>query len=174
MCLYVRNIYDVNILLLKVTVSISPSKHVTCAVIYRPTHTPMSKFLSEFNAYCSAETQADTNDEFSFMEDFNINFMSISNNVKLFLEIMYMYYLFPMILHPNRITHKSFSLIDNFFINNPLATELGLIISDISDHLSVFVIYLVTQQLIMMLNIHIISVIYPSTVFINSSKSLKQ
>ena len=58
--------------------------------------------------------------------------MSDSNNVKLFLEIMYMNYLFPMILHPSRITHKSFSLIDKIFIYNPLATESGLIISDIS------------------------------------------
>ena len=74
------------------------------------------------------------------MEDFIINIMSDRNNVKLFLEKIYMNYLFPMILRPNRITHKSFSLIDNIFINNPLTTESGLIISDISDHLPVFVI----------------------------------
>ena len=42
-----------------------------------------------------------------------------------------MNYLFPMILCSNNITHKYFSLIDNIFINNQLATESGLIISDI-------------------------------------------
>ena len=57
-----KNIYDVNILPipmqcetfehLQVTESISPLKCVTCAVIYHPPHTPMSKFLSEFNDYC--------------------------------------------------------------------------------------------------------------------------
>ena len=35
------------------TVSISPSKRVTCALIYRLPHTPMSQFLSEFIDYCS-------------------------------------------------------------------------------------------------------------------------
>ena len=53
--LYVRNIYDVNILPipmqcesfehLQVTVSISHSTRVTFAVIYRPPHTPLSKLF---------------------------------------------------------------------------------------------------------------------------------
>ena len=94
---------------LQVTVSISPSKRVTCAVIYHPPHIPLSKFLSKFNNYCSTVTQAETNHEFCIMRDFNINFMSDSNNFKLFLEIMYMNYRFPMILCPSRITHKSFT-----------------------------------------------------------------
>ena len=74
------------------------------------------------------------------MGDFNINLMSDSNNVKSLLEIMYMHYLFPKILRPSRITHKSFSLINNIFIYNSLAAESGLIISHISDHLPVFLI----------------------------------
>ncbi len=41
-----------------------------------------------------------------------------------------MNYLFPMILCPSRITHKSFSVIDNIFINNLLATESGLNINE--------------------------------------------
>ena len=102
----------------------------------------MSKFVSEFNGYCSTVTQAKTNDEFCFMGNFNINLMSDSNNVKLFLEIMYINYICPMILYPNRITHKSYSVIRNIFINNLLATESDLISSDISDHLTVFVILL--------------------------------
>ena len=82
---------------LQVTASISPLKRVTCAVIYRPPHTPMPKFLSEFSNYCSAITQTKTNDEFYFMGDFFVNFVSARNYVKLFLEIMYINYHFPWI-----------------------------------------------------------------------------
>ena len=93
---------------LQVTVFISPSKRVTRTVIYRSPHTPMSKFLSEFSDNCSTVTQAQTNDKFCFMGDFNINLMSDSNNLKLFFEIMNLNYLFPVILRPSKITHKSF------------------------------------------------------------------
>ena len=47
---------------------------------------------------------------------------------------------FPMILCPSRIKLKSCTLIDNIFINNPLAVDSGLIFCDISDYLPVFVI----------------------------------
>ena len=52
---------------------------------------------------------------------------------------MYSNYYFPVILRPTRITNNSCILIDNIFINNPLITNSGLIICDISDHLPIFV-----------------------------------
>ena len=52
---------------------------------------------------------------------------------------MYSNYYFPVILRPTRITNNSCTLIDNIFFNNPLITNSGLIICDISDHLPIFV-----------------------------------
>ena len=49
---------------LQVTISISPSKHVTCAVINHPLHIPVPKFLSEFNNYCSSVIHTKTKAEF--------------------------------------------------------------------------------------------------------------
>ena len=69
---------------LQITVCISLVKRVTCAVIYRPPHTHMFKFLFEFGDYCSTVTQVKKSDEFCFSRDFDINLMSNSNNVKLF------------------------------------------------------------------------------------------
>ena len=73
--------------------------------------------------------------------DFNIDLLrtQYNNNTKLFLNIMYSNYYFPVILRPTRITNNSCTLIDNIFINNPLITNSGLIICDISDHLPIFV-----------------------------------
>ena len=72
--------------------------------------------------------------------DCNINLLRTqNNNAKLFLNIMYSNYYFPVILRPTRITNNSCTLIDNIFNNNPLITNSGLIICDISDHLPIFV-----------------------------------
>ena len=91
--------------------------------------------------YCTMIAQIANNCDHIFAGDFNINLLRIqyNNNAKLFLNIMYSNYYFPVILRPTRITNNSCTLIDNIFINNPLITSSGFIICDISDHLLIFV-----------------------------------
>ena len=94
--------------------------------------------------YCTMIAQIANNCDHIFAGDFNINLLrtQCNNNAKLFLNITYSNYYFPVILRPTRITNNSCTLIDNIFINNPLITSSGFIICDIFDHLLIFVSYL--------------------------------
>ena len=48
--------------------------------------------------------------------------------------------LYPSITKPTRFTSKTATLIDNIFTNSHAKQTAGIIISDISDHLSIFTV----------------------------------
>ena len=74
--------------------------------------------------------------------DFNINLLNSDTHALSaeFLNIMYSSGLYPVISKPTRITASSATLMDNFFCNFGDTGQLfnGILLSDISDHLSIF------------------------------------
>ena len=56
-----------------------------------------------------------------------------------FIESLFAFSFFPMIIKPTRTTARSATLIDNIFTSNATTSlKNGLIKSDISDHLPIF------------------------------------
>ena len=75
--------------------------------------------------------------------DVNIDILKHESNIaaKSFLDTMYSIGLYPLIDRPTRISNHSFSLIDNIFTNVVNQTTLsGILLSDITDHLPIFVL----------------------------------
>ena len=74
--------------------------------------------------------------------DFNIDILKhkVNQGTKSFLDTMYSIGLYPLIDRPTRISNHSFTLIDNVFTNvtNHKVTS-GILVSDITDHLPIFV-----------------------------------
>ena len=74
--------------------------------------------------------------------DFNIDILKhkVNQGTKSFLDTMYSVGLYPLIDRPTRISNHSFTLIDNVFTNvtNHKVTS-GILVSDITDHLPIFV-----------------------------------
>ena len=74
--------------------------------------------------------------------DFNIDILKhkVNQGTKSFLDTMYSIGLYPLIDRPTRIINHSFTLIDNVFTNvtNHRVTS-GILVSDITDHLPIFV-----------------------------------
>ena len=74
------------------------------------------------------------------MGDLNLDLVKIGLNSKidLFMDILYGFYLEPLISSPTRITATSATLLDNIFTNVNICTHSGILISDVSDHLPIF------------------------------------
>ena len=75
--------------------------------------------------------------------DFNIDLLKqeTHSGTKRFLECMYGQGLYPLIVRPSRITINSCTLIDNIFTDRiNYSADSGLLISDINDHLPIFVL----------------------------------
>ena len=74
--------------------------------------------------------------------DFNIDILKhkVNQGTKSFLDTMYSIGFYPLIDRQTRISSHSFSLIDNVFTNvtNHKVTS-GILVSDITDHLPIFV-----------------------------------
>ena len=63
------------------------------------------------------------------------------SDIKEFVDTLFSCGLYPVINKPSRITEESATLIDKFFVNTVNCNvKSGLLINDISDHLSRFVI----------------------------------
>lgn len=75
--------------------------------------------------------------------DFNLCMLRASDSPQLasFYELMNSYALLPTILQPSRFTDDNCSLIDNIFVSNLCQFSSGLLCTDISDHLPIFLIY---------------------------------
>ena len=65
---------------------------------------------------------------------------SLHQNTQKFVDILFGGGFYPLITKPSRITESSATLIDNIFTNDiKRLNRAGLLISDVSDHLPVFV-----------------------------------
>ena len=84
------------------------------------------------------------------MRDFNVNLLNNQNHnaTGVFLDGLYSHLFYPLITLPSRITSHTATLIDNIFCNHVQHSYLrsGLLITDISDHLSIFSISLIIRH----------------------------
>ena len=87
--------------------------------VYRPPKTIIESFIDILNQYL------------------NIN-MPNKQAIQ-FLETLLQFSLLPSINIPTRITNSSETIIDNIFTNNTTNFYSGTILSDISDHLPIFI-----------------------------------
>ena len=84
--------------------------------------------------------------------DFNIDLLKCSKHTATnsFFDTMLLYSLVPTIIKPSRITADSATLINNIYINNlDIAENIipGILYTDISDHLPVFIIQYSTNKI---------------------------
>ena len=81
-------------------------------------------------------------DEIILCGDFNLDILNYDNNENTLnlLNSLKSQSLIPIITKPFRITNQTATLIDNPFINQPNGFVSGILISDISDHLPLFIL----------------------------------
>lgn len=76
--------------------------------------------------------------------DFNIDLLNPNKNkmTDKFINTMHSLSLYPKVTRPSRITSNCATLIDNIFTNDFESNTVSrLLVNDISDHLSVFIVY---------------------------------
>ena len=84
------------------------------------------------------------------MGDFNINLLSNENKVHNFLNLLYLYYFFPTINKPTKVTSTSASLIDNIWISNLHNHQVsGIHYTSISDNFRIISIFSVENNAIL-------------------------
>ncbi len=115
------------------------SKNVVIGNVYRPP----GQDINEFNDFIDKIlTNATKNPKIVYlMGDFNINLLnedihSLTND---FVNIILSHSLYPSITKPTRITSNTATLIDNIFTNSTAEQTSGIIMTDLSDHLPVFI-----------------------------------
>ena len=113
--------------------------NIIIGVIYRPP----GQDIKEFNIFKEVLLSKIMHNEkpVYLMGDFNINLLNedVHTLTNDFLNIMSSNSLYPSITKPTRITSNSATLIDNIFTNSKSYQTSGIIITDISDHLPVFI-----------------------------------
>ena len=77
------------------------------------------------------------------MGDYNIILLNYANHARTsdFVDLMHSFSFISLINRPTRIISNSATLIDNIFVNKPnLSSFQGILVTDISDHLSIIYI----------------------------------
>lgn len=113
--------------------------HTAIVVIYRPPSGAIDaffNFLERMLNFCSelGLTIVTTG-------DFNINMLSLERNKQVLLDLFLSYGLENVIDVPTRVTDVSETLIDLCFIPQTNVIEAGVLISDVSDHMPIFVFF---------------------------------
>ena len=118
----------------------SKTKNIILAIVYRPPGQNVSDFFTALEDPLSAIIRE--NKQCFLIGDFNIDLlMTNSQQVQYFIDLLVTYSCTPLILNPTRITQSSATLIDNIFTNNlDNILKTGILVNDVSDHLSVFTI----------------------------------
>lgn len=117
----------------------SKSKNIVIGQIYKPPDVDIIKFNDGMNTVLSKVNQEDK--ICYILGDFNINILKseIHCPTNEFLNMLQANYFFPAIDKPTRITRQSATLIDNILFNTlDYETMSGLLFTDITDHLPVF------------------------------------
>lgn len=111
-------------------------------VIYRPPDTDMSKFNEEYDLL--SRNISTTIKTLILAGDFNVNLLNCNSHEESdkFLETTYAHFIHPTITKPTRFCSTTSTLIDNIFVNDISSESLsGIIVSDVSDHLPVFLYF---------------------------------
>ena len=127
--------------ILTIKICSNNSKDIILSGIYRSPTTEISKFtdyiINNFNKYFNKY-------DILITGDFNINILKVikDNNLNYFLDTFKSIGLEPLISKASRFGKYSNTLIDNCFTNINIKPDLaGLLVTDISDHLPIFIIY---------------------------------
>ena len=155
--LYIHNNYDyvekpnMNIMTeliecLFVEVMSQTRKHkrkILVGIVYRPPNTSISAFTEQLTNI--VRTLRIENKQCYIMGDFNINLLNYDHHMEThdYVDAMFSNCLIPQITKPTRITPTTATLIDNIYSNDILGeyNQLqGILYSDISDHLPIFIL----------------------------------
>lgn len=124
---------------LTIEIQVERAKNISISCIYR---TPGS-CIDYFNTKI-AEILEKYKDKVTFVcGDFNIDLLKSNDHKKTaeFIDTMFSFGFYPLILKPSRITKDSATLIDNIFVNiTDGKINSGLLVTDVSDHLPVFAV----------------------------------
>ena len=115
--------------------------NIIIAIVYRPPGQNINDFLSSLETSLSAISREKK--QCFLIGDFNIDLLTSTPNqyVNNFTDLLTSFACTPLILNPTRITQGSATLIDNIFTNNTNnVLRTGILVNDVSDHLSVFAI----------------------------------
>ena len=114
--------------------------NVLIGVVYKPPSASYDHFSEHINGIL--ENISNENKKCYLMGDFNINLLQYdtNNTVQNFIDMLSSQSFYPNINKPTRITESSATLIDNILTNDLHNHTAGVLISDISDHLPVFLI----------------------------------
>ena len=117
----------------------SGSKNIVIGIMYRPPGQDLSIFNEFFDKVL---THVSRNQKLVYlMGDFNVNLLNedTHSHTNDFINTLTSHSFYPSITKPTRITSRSASLIDNIFTNSKAYQTSGIVISDISDHLPIFI-----------------------------------
>lgn len=131
---------------LSVEIEGNRSKNMLISCVYRTPGSCIDKFSKIISEMLERQ-----NEKFTFVcGDFNIDLLKSNEHTQTseFVNTMFSLGFYPLILRPTRITKDSASLIDNIFINKSnVKTKSGLLVTDITDHLPVFTVLDMMNQL---------------------------
>lgn len=119
---------------------ISEPHNFIVGMIYRPPNSSITDFLSTMEFILPIITK-NVKTPCYLLGDFNINLLNYNsdNNVKDFVNMLYTYYIFPVITKPTRVTSTSATLIDHIWTNNfHTPSTNGIIYTTLSDHFPIF------------------------------------
>ena len=114
-------------------------KNILTGVVYKPPQVNHNSFAPLLQRLLFLTNSKDINCFIS--GDFNINLLDyMAPNSQAFIDITTSYSFLPLINKPTRITSSSATIIDNILSNRLPSPNSGIIYSDISDHLPIFMI----------------------------------
>ena len=116
------------------------NRKTVVSAIYRPPNTDVHQFTKEFEHVLEAITSSST--DCFLTGDYNIDLLNTTNRETLgFINLLFSNRIIPVISLPTRHTDDSMTLIDNILTNqNGGHSTTGVILSDLSDHLPIFII----------------------------------
>ena len=118
-------------------------KKILVGVVYRTTNTNINAFTEQIIKIM--HTLKIGNKQCYIMGDFNINLLNYDHHMEThdYVDTMFSNTIIPQITKPTRITPTTATLIDNIYSNDILGeyNQLhGILYTDISDHLSIFLL----------------------------------
>ena len=114
-------------------------KNIIVGYVYRPPNQNTAMFIDKFNNVLSLISK--DNKHCYVMGDFNQDLLQYNHQVPTqeFIDSLSSHAFLPLIFNPTRLTSYSATLIDHIFTNKLAHSVLsGIILNDLSDHLSVF------------------------------------
>ena len=123
--------------------TMTQNKKIIVGIVYRPPSTNITTFtehVMNIIDYLKVE-----NKQCYIMGDFNINLTNYGSHTETqdYIDAMFQHSFIPLINKPTRITTTTATVINNIYSNDILGTNYqthGIIYTDISDHLPIFLL----------------------------------